>query len=50
VPINLPDPPAAWRTGYAAMATELDLGCTELDDAMARVRQLYDAAVRPSVR
>ena len=45
VPTSLPDPPAAWRISYAAMATELGLGSTELDEALTRVRRLYDNAV-----
>lgn len=46
VPPVLPDPPAAWRVGYTAMATELGLGSIDLDDAVVRARQLYDDAVR----
>lgn len=39
-PPRLPDPPAAWRADYAALATTIGLE-TGYDDALTLVRLLY---------
>ncbi len=44
-PAELPDPPSAWRSEFAALAGDLSLTVTDVDEAMARVRRLYQDAI-----
>lgn len=41
-PTTLPDPPAAWRTDYAAMAADHTVSAVTLDAALAVARALID--------
>jgi hypothetical protein len=48
-PPGLPDPPAAWRADYAALATELTAGVApDYDEALAIARLVYAEAVGAS--
>jgi predicted nucleotidyltransferase component of viral defense system len=40
-PVDLPDPPSAWRDEFAALARDLDVTTNDVDEAMSLVRGLY---------
>lgn len=44
-PPDLPDPPAAWRVDYAAMAAQYSASASDVDAAMTLTRALYARAL-----
>ncbi len=41
LPVQLPDPPSAWRENYPALAADLDISAKTLDEAMTVVRTFW---------
>jgi predicted nucleotidyltransferase component of viral defense system len=45
LPVEIPDPPAGWKTAYAAMASELEITASSVDEAMALLREFWEKAL-----
>lgn len=46
IPVELPEPPVAWRDDYVALITDLNIGARTVEVAMATVQPVWDAALR----
>lgn len=46
IPVELPDPPAAWRDDYTALITDLDIGARTVDAAMVVIQVVWTASLR----
>jgi hypothetical protein len=45
MPVELPEPPSAWRDDYLGLTAELDIGARTIEDAMAAVRLVWMTCV-----